>query len=250
MEFKYVRGRPATRPEQDAVAAGWKWVRTNTIVATLHHKDINFANPDRLLPHSHHGENTHIIVDGDLCIMSTEGGKSNKSEISTAAEAKKELIVNPNVAYRGTSRRGCSFVEGHRALSPATAERFIDRGTLRAVELQPGSCPLPEEWQLKKWLREATFYPDGKAYPNYAKGEKPILQYRDHPVSAKEIRAQKEISKWFEKEWKPMGWPKYLAITTMVFFKKFVITIMLVVAFQIMILFYMSTNVNGFSRDL
>ncbi|KAI0008586.1 hypothetical protein F4779DRAFT_618464 [Xylariaceae sp. FL0662B] len=207
MDFVYIQGKPECLQERQAVAAGWRWVRTNTIGPTHLDKPIDFANPDRLLPHSHHSINIHLIVVGDLCIESYQNGRRNRFEISSISTADQECVIQPNVVYKGTSRHGCSFIEGHRSLSPRTAERFIDRGTLRAVELRRGSCRLPETTTLKRWLREAEFRPGGKAEPDPTRGEWLILTYADEAVSEADRRARKEIAKWFEKEWRqPKSW--------------------------------------------
>ncbi|KAI8627847.1 hypothetical protein F5Y19DRAFT_486471 [Xylariaceae sp. FL1651] len=200
MDFVYVAGKPEGPQEMMVAAAGWKWVRINTIHPTRHNRAINLANIDRIPLHSHHGENTHVIVTGDLCIENIDGEKRNFSEISTARGAAKELIIKPNIKYRATSKEGCSFVEGHRCLSPRTAERFIDRGTLKAVELEGGNCSLPDEEVFKTLLRGVKFNPAGRARPNRYKGEKPILIF-PHSESHISLALQRELANWFEKEW-------------------------------------------------
>ncbi|KAK7748490.1 hypothetical protein SLS62_008530 [Diatrype stigma] len=235
MDFIYKYGGPQGPHEQRVAAGGYKWVRTNELFPTQAHRKIDFARPDRLLPHSHHGENTHLIVKGDLCIEShakndergrgrgryrTSPSPSNRErfEISTALGSAQEKTVGPGVTYEGSTRQGCRFVEGHRRLSPATAERFIDRGTLQAVPFNLSSIlrggtryrqqqPLPAQATLQRWLRNAEFQPHGGnmgvsllgLLPWWGKRE--ILTFRDAPASESERRAQREIKRWFEIEW-------------------------------------------------
>ncbi|KAI2602129.1 hypothetical protein GGR54DRAFT_625671 [Hypoxylon sp. NC1633] len=209
MDFQYVTGKPEGRHEAKVVANGYKWVRTNAIGPFNSNKDIDFSAPDRILPHSHHSINTHLIVKGDLTVT-IESESQRKYTISTAAEAAKELVVKPGVTYRGRSTQGCRFVKGHRSLSPGSAERFIDRGTLRIVSESGGACQLVSERTLKLWLREAKFNPHGKAEPK--KGEDYILQYNtdDKKSTWVERRARLELARWFENEWKDENrrWPR------------------------------------------
>ena len=49
-----------------------------------------------------------------------------------------------HVDYEDTADpEGCTFVEGHKVLSPTTAERFEKRGTIvKATESTPGAFPV------------------------------------------------------------------------------------------------------------
>lgn len=161
---------------------------------------------------------THLIVQGDLTIEShnDERGRSHRRrfEISTAPGADKEKPVGPGIRYEGSSRNGCQFVEGHRHLSPASAERFIARGTLRVVRVPSASASasasasevwsLPDEAKLKSWLRSAKFRPGGKAEPRWWWDCEPkIVEFSgEKPASKSERLAQREIARWFEREWK------------------------------------------------
>ncbi|KAI1261697.1 hypothetical protein F5Y18DRAFT_440345 [Xylariaceae sp. FL1019] len=178
-------------PEQKVVSLGYPWVRTARLRPTDGPIPRNPAEanlPDRLNYHSHHGPNTHLIVKGDMGIKCTDGEAHHY--------AGDERFVNPGARYSAKSDTGATFVEGHRCLSPSTAERYIANGKLKAVA-RPGSrCQLPDEEVLKQWLRNVKFDPNGKARPKTWKREKPICVWaeRHHP-------AQDHLSRWFEKEW-------------------------------------------------
>ncbi|KAI1819940.1 hypothetical protein F4861DRAFT_96598 [Xylaria intraflava] len=203
MDFIYIDGKPEGSHERRVAAEGYKWVRTNHIGPTMPYR-VNSLNhtPDRLPAHYHHGESTHRVVKGDLRIHRHNGDYSSY-EISSTPGAQRQDLVPPNTKYSGTSKNGCSFVEGHRSLSPSTAERFIQRGTLRAVN-NGGIDACPDEETLKKWLVQVEFNPHGKAYPNHSTGEKPILDIRntDPPMPGAVHIA---LSTWFENEWKPQA---------------------------------------------
>ncbi len=221
MYFAYANGGPQGAHEQRVADGGYKWVRTNQLFPTREDRAIDFGRPDRLLTHSHHGWNTHLIVEGDLSIESHEeasrGRPHRRSEISTAPGAETESVVRPGLPYSGTTRRGCRFVEGHRNLSPRSAERFVDRGTLLAVfggdvgdgyYPQPwGRLTAPGQARVREWLRGARFRPDGKAEPDLLRGEWPVLEYKQEPGSESERRAQLEIARWFEREWRDVAPP-------------------------------------------
>lgn len=162
-------------------------------------------------------------MQGDLTIEShnDERGRSHRRrfEISTAPGAAKEKPVGPGIRYEGSSRSGCQFVEGHRHLSPASAERFIARGTLRVVRVPSASASasafasaskmwnLPDEAKLRSWLRDAKFRPRGKAELRWWwwwwGSEPKIVDFSGpKPASESERLAQREIARWFEREWK------------------------------------------------
>jgi hypothetical protein len=197
MDFVYVNGGPETPEEKKVAKADYIWVRTNSIQATQHGRPFDPCRPDRLKCHSHHGEQTHVIVQGDLDLEIVGGAAPRHIKISTARGAAKEGIVPPNVTYKATSDGGATFIEGHKYLSPRTAERFIARGTLKAVAVKGSEFRLPDENHLKAWLRQVDFNPDGKVAPNLLKGEKPILGY--HPNMPQDVHLA--LSNWFAKEW-------------------------------------------------
>ncbi|KAI2632879.1 hypothetical protein GGS21DRAFT_146319 [Xylaria nigripes] len=201
MDFVYVRGKPEGPHEKRVAAAGFRWMQTNRLNPTSMLKHLNPTGniPDRLPPHSHHGVSTHLIVEGDLRIERVY----DSYELSNAPGAIRQDLVPPETTYSATSKNGCSFVEGHYRLSPRTAERFLDRGTLRAVN--SGLDALPDDETLKSWLLQVEFDPRGKACPDGAKGEKAILDIRKtNPPMCPSIHFA--LSKWFEKEWEPKDW--------------------------------------------
>ncbi|KAI1343581.1 hypothetical protein F5Y15DRAFT_370480 [Xylariaceae sp. FL0016] len=196
--LQYISGNPLGDHERRLLNAGYRWVRTNEIQATKRNPS---KIPDRLEPHSHHGENTHLIIAGDLNMQSMD----NRGRVLERVTANPEQLAGfgPNVTYSATSTSGCRFVEGHRALSPVTAERFMARGTIEAV----GEA-LPDFETLSKWLLDAEFNPQGYARPIWILGERQILKFRDTGYSTRERAIQRAMAEWFENEWKgnaPVG---------------------------------------------
>ncbi|KAI0867498.1 hypothetical protein GGS24DRAFT_485433 [Hypoxylon argillaceum] len=134
-------------------------------------------------------------------------------ELSSAPGCRRQDLVQPHVKYSGTSRNGCTFVEGQRCLSPESAERFLARGTLKVVDKTRPREYFPRADELRAWLLQVKFDPDGKAYPNLAKGEKPILDTScASPPMPADVHA--DLSEWFEKEWQGAKPPRniHLAI--------------------------------------
>lgn len=165
MRIKYIDGPPTDAHENAVIKAGYRWVRTNTL------------GPDgRLGMHGHSGPNTHLIVAGSLQFENSTGKSKYCRSLEDVVEnpklvkivldeadptARKELHVPGHNFYKAVSAEGASFVEGHRSLSPQTAERFIDRGTLRIVP-DEGTTAWPEQEALQKLLREAKWFPRGE----------------------------------------------------------------------------------------
>ncbi|KAK9792114.1 hypothetical protein SCARD494_07162 [Seiridium cardinale] len=153
---------------------------------------------------------------------------------SDPSSSKHELKVYRGRRYEATSKRGAKFVEGHRSLSPATAERFMDRGTLLAVpkgkldwedyeqslagvespnigtyedfadylrefgkeKPWPSHLKWPRQTTIRKWLREATFNPEDER-------KRFVLRWRDAVYEEADIEARKRLENWFHKEWRP-----------------------------------------------
>ncbi|KAI0857781.1 hypothetical protein F4860DRAFT_517472 [Xylaria cubensis] len=187
--------------EKRLIDQNWKWVNINTINPTQFSRGAAVVDhngrPDRLNEHSHHSESTHFVISGDLRIQRTYGPRL-LYEISDEKGAKRQDHVLPKTRYRATSRRGCTFVEGHRCLSPESAERFISRGTLKVVDKRARRF-FPTNDQLGIWLRQVKFDPNGKARP--AMGEMPILDTTGvSPTIPDDVHA--DISQWFENEWR------------------------------------------------
>ena len=225
MEFKYIHGGPISTAEEKVVNLGYAWVRTNelqpTRTAGSSDKGALSNLPDRLRPHSHHGWNTHLIVAGDLRIVEqpTRGrsrARTERKEVELSMEpgAKKEGGFGPGIAYSGTTRHGCRFVEGQRRLSPASAERFLARGTLVAVKSNDSKdgdgYELPDTDTLCRWLRDAQFTPPLSAswWQRWGWGaaeegkRQEVLMFHDIPTNEAQGRAQRAIERWFENEWK------------------------------------------------
>ncbi|TGJ78532.1 hypothetical protein E0Z10_g10229 [Xylaria hypoxylon] len=206
MDIIYINGEPEGYHERKVAAQGWKWMRTNTINPTqfnTRQATMNSGEPDRLPTHSHHGPSTHMVISGDLRVKKHNGDKG-MYEISDAPRS--QDLVLANMEYSGTSRTGCSFVEGHMRLGPQLAGRFIDRGTLKVVRKPRTQWPYPSNADLKTWLRTVKFNPDGKTEPDEANGEKPILDARlaESTIPPKFLY---DLSRWFEDEWREL--PRY-----------------------------------------
>ncbi|KAJ8129965.1 hypothetical protein O1611_g3666 [Lasiodiplodia mahajangana] len=196
MDLIYARGRRFTPEEVEVQAQGWKWVNTNTINPT--HTTSNNGLPDRLGAHSHHGESTHRVICGDLCIK-REQGDYGIYEISRAPGSEQQDRVKPKVKYSATSKEGCMFVEGHKCLSPESAVRFLARGTLEVTDKKRRSY-FPDGQALQTWLGQVRFNPNGKAHPNLSKGEKSILDTnRVRTPIPEDVKT--DILEWFENEW-------------------------------------------------
>ncbi|KAI3335458.1 hypothetical protein F4824DRAFT_501085 [Ustulina deusta] len=205
MDFVFLNGGPQGKFEKAVGAQGWKWMHTNRIDRTrpggYTGRD---GRPDRLGQHFHHGKSTHMIVSGDLRIQK-HGGDYGMYELSDRLGGKRQDLVQPNTPYSATSKTGCTFVEGHEALSPQSAERFITRGTLRLARKPGAPWDYPGDDELKIWLRSVRFNPGGKAHPDLAKGEKRILDARHifPPIPEDFLTA---LSEWFEAEWQRPSW--------------------------------------------
>ncbi|KAI2603415.1 uncharacterized protein GGS25DRAFT_526449 [Hypoxylon fragiforme] len=208
MDFQYVNGKPSGWHEKKLRKDGWRWVNTNSIGPTTQAGTHGSTHaPDRLEPHSHHSLNTHLVVQGDLTIKEHRGRSTDPKDSVYATISSHggypEHFVKPQVKYSATSKAGCTFVEGHRSLSPSTAERFMARGALRATESNGDYDFAPYQDTIRSWLRSAKFNPRGKARPccEYC-GQLPILEYAIAPRSDLERWMQEGIAKWFENEWR------------------------------------------------
>lgn len=124
--FQLIRPIVDSPHEEAVIEAGYPWVQTNSLIPTRRSLGANPCDkpiPDRLNWHRHHGENTHLIVEGDITLE-----KANAFFAYTLysdGNGPKELTVPPDEAYLGTTAKGCKFVEGHRCLSPRSAHRVI-----------------------------------------------------------------------------------------------------------------------------
>ncbi|KAH9904799.1 hypothetical protein F4778DRAFT_730825 [Xylariomycetidae sp. FL2044] len=107
--------------------------------------------------------------------------------------------ADPNIPYTGKSAQGCSFVEGHRCLSPATAARFMERGTLQAAGLPRSWCG--DRKDIQRWLSTAEFNPRGRARPISILGQQPIIRYAEDVRNEEMIMVGRELDLWFEREW-------------------------------------------------
>jgi len=87
----------------------------------------------KLHQHRHGSLNTHLIVSGSIIVAKSRDGNSRFR--SGAQFAGAEITLPKNVDYIGDAGPDdCVFVEGHTILSPATADRFLSRGTIMEVD--------------------------------------------------------------------------------------------------------------------
>jgi hypothetical protein len=81
---------------------------------------------EALEPHAHHSENTHLIVKGELTMWNTK--ESRRIGIYKVG---RDISVPADMCYRAEAgAEGCIFIEGHKDLSPTSAERFEDKGMI------------------------------------------------------------------------------------------------------------------------
>jgi len=81
----------------------------------------------RLNKHGHNNPNTHKVLFGGMKIVRPD----SEAKYIQAASAGSSVPVAQDVCYIGVAGdKGCLFVEGHKLLSPTTAARFADRGTI------------------------------------------------------------------------------------------------------------------------
>ncbi|KAK8074571.1 hypothetical protein PG997_009234 [Apiospora hydei] len=199
IEYTHTEGAPTDPFEVAVMEAGYKWVRTNSIVATRPGEFEPDLPIDCLNSHKHSGHNTHLIVEGDLTFEIEkdyyDAAKFKRKRVAPATktatldaadpDGRKELFAAREHRYKATSESGCSFVEGHQCLSPTTAERFIARGTLRAVPLPPKSktkgdeTTLPDQDEIRDLLRTAKWYPSG--VPGLDNTLKPEMLWEEDP---------------------------------------------------------------------
>ncbi|KAI1867281.1 uncharacterized protein JN550_007012 [Neoarthrinium moseri] len=222
MNFEYVK-EPQGKFEEAVIEAGYPWVRTNTIEKTRM-ADFDPSYIDRLNAHSHSGTNTHLIVDGDLRfnVKRAQGGDLDSREACDSGDIcyQHEFYVLEKASYSATTTTGATFVEGHRCLSPTTAERFMGRGTLTArpvaevdtkqlpartapaksssktASSSVGSWPRNLQWpgddKIMAWLRGVVFLPGP---PTSIAWESPVATEDD-------MAARRCIERWFAKEWR------------------------------------------------
>ncbi|CAJ2502607.1 Uu.00g100010.m01.CDS01 [Anthostomella pinea] len=191
MPFNYVQGESESLHEKAVQKAGYPWVRINDVLPTRKGPFDRNQGIDRLLAHSHHGPNTHLIVKGDIEFNSHDDPANNI--VMGVKKGQKEIAFKPpGLVYSAVSKSGGSFVEGHQCLSPRSAERYIDRGTLDVAfdvnSENDGGQDLPSVEVVKDRLVKAQFKPD--TYP--------IMHFNRCPAATRgQQDAQKQIARWF-----------------------------------------------------
>lgn len=197
--FDYVT-IPRTTDEKAVRSEGYCWVQTNTLTphwvqgVTQATTPENIANrlPDRLNPHGHHGPNTHRIVQGKLTIESVDSrsdGLPRKITISRNGTDPISAPVKGDVVYEGITPlgEGCTFVEGHACLSPTTALRFMQQGTLKWFGVDGQPVPEHEQAYVMEQLRTSQTIRDDQASVSFRmRGRRPVAY---------------EMTAWFQDEW-------------------------------------------------
>ncbi|KAG8156952.1 hypothetical protein KVR01_013174 [Diaporthe batatas] len=197
--FRVVRGTTYSAHEQAVLDAGYPWVRTNALVPTWSSPDKDprgVAVADRLNWHGHHGVNTHLIVEGDLTLMKLKKmfNQNHVSAVTVSSEpgALKELSVAPGEMYAGTSQQACRFVEGHRCLSPASAHRYMTRGTLEWVDKTGKAARRADREYVLRQLAGAVFE---------TKFDFAVMRRVATCTFEDDNQVTRGMSQWFSREW-------------------------------------------------
>lgn len=218
-----------TSHENAVIAEGFAWVQTNPlrpewidgVTKDTTADDIAGLAPQVLNPHQHHSRNTHLIVEGSLTLrqvgdlsgnhdddkknMKKRPCRPKKLTISNNGTDPRFATVPAHVVYDGKPSDGknCLFVEGHTCLSPSTALRFMNKGTLKWFDEDGEVLPDKDQEYVKRQLR--THYTvqydnggggggdddddDEDGDPNF------VFRFRGRKPLAADMRA------WFAEEW-------------------------------------------------
>lgn len=188
---------------------GYPWVQANSLSPTGWCAISNMPLPlpeaipnlpiDRLNLHVHHGLNTHLILMGDLTLerltYSPHGRKPLQKIQISAAGPVTEAPVGAGDSYLGTTKTGCEFVEGHRCLSPTTALRFFDRGTICWFNKDGVAAPAADQTFVADQLRKG---PDFGKRGGALVFAVPGVSHLRRPDR---VRLAAELKTWFEAEW-------------------------------------------------
>ncbi|KAK1057565.1 hypothetical protein LTR12_008718 [Friedmanniomyces endolithicus] len=119
--YLYNDEQPLTQEELALIDLGYPYVSTTVL------------DPGGLLnEHRHHSNNTHLIIKGSIVICKSRDGSMRIRQKVYLPYSHVDLPRG--VDYMGEAgKEGCTFVEGHMLLSPATARRFFRRHTLKTV---------------------------------------------------------------------------------------------------------------------
>ncbi|KAJ4418861.1 hypothetical protein N0V82_005307 [Gnomoniopsis sp. IMI 355080] len=200
---------PIEPGQQSVVAGGYPWVQTNRLIPTW--SGISFPPPlpeaiaslpiDRLNLHGHHGLNTHLVLRGDMTLEKVQYSLHKRVPVEkiriSADGPAKEAPVGAGDIYFGTTEAGCEFVEGHRCLSPTTALRFIDRGTLGWYNKDGEVAPMDEQSFIIEQLRRVQDAGNFGKFNSALVFEVPNINLR--------VRMRRrlacELKEWFQAEW-------------------------------------------------
>lgn len=198
--FDYVR--TTSRHENIVLGQGYAWVQTNTLAdkwtngITDDTTPDNIASqaPDCLRPHGHHGPNTHRIVKGALTLTSVDPHTNRKvSEVTISEHGRRDAPVAANVFYDGRTPEtaGCTFVEGHKCLSPRTALRYMRGGTLGWFDAEGDVVSEADQKYVMEQLEKSR-----------------TVELADNGVSFR-MRGRKPVARdmqaWFDQEWQDIA---------------------------------------------
>ncbi|KAK0284216.1 hypothetical protein LTR35_005932 [Friedmanniomyces endolithicus] len=119
--YLYNDEQPLSDAEREVIAKGYPYVSTTRL------------DPgDRLNEHRHHSNNTHFVIQGSIVISKSRDSEPRFRDHEVFPYSYVDLPRG--VDYMGVAgKEGCIFVEGHKQLSPATADRFRIRKTLKKM---------------------------------------------------------------------------------------------------------------------
>ncbi|KAK4580002.1 hypothetical protein LTR86_000204 [Recurvomyces mirabilis] len=129
--YIYNPARSLTEAEQKVRSKGYNYVSTTVL-----------GPHGKLQEHRHSSHNTHEIIRGSLKADKMHKGSPTFRAIFQLVG--KVINMPAHVDYQGEAGPdGCIFVEGHKVLSPTTAERFEARGTIvKASKGKKGAFPV------------------------------------------------------------------------------------------------------------
>jgi hypothetical protein len=175
MPYGYTREAIQNRTEHEAALldAVYAWVSTTKLRAF--ESTENTGLPDRLNDHSHSNMNTHLVTAGSILIYpvyepqpgNVLWGQAEELSADTAYYHDKEKRVDPFTRYEGyAGPNGCHFVEGHKVLSPTTADRFERRKDIEWIA-EPGG-------PSKKALRQRNWFAQERAEGHLRRDPTPV----------------------------------------------------------------------------
>jgi hypothetical protein len=86
---------------------------------------------EKLMPHAHNSSNTHFIVEREMTMFYTKEADMKEGPVLGTYNTGDFVEIKAKKCYRAEAGvKGCTFVEGHKDLSPTSAKRFERMGML------------------------------------------------------------------------------------------------------------------------